>query len=210
MPFTPTQNPGPSRNVQSWTATSDRPTTSSEPPPAPIDPAKSSRNVRIDRRLIADTDDCRFNRARRDIAQREGLALSPENREHHDGRADIADHQKDLQQGAEGDTSVVTRPEDVVSLVQDRLVQNQRRRDRRDEREGHQPSSSARGPLLGLRRPIAVPRLRALHCRAVPRHVANHTSWARRTNRRLTPCSALQVEPSSDEATPVRTDSTAH
>jgi hypothetical protein len=46
---------GPNRKVQSCTATSDRPATSSDSAPPPIDAARSSRSVRIDRRLMAPT-----------------------------------------------------------------------------------------------------------------------------------------------------------
>jgi hypothetical protein len=55
MPLTPTQNPGPNRNVQSWIATRVRPAMPSEVPPAPMDAARSSRRVTTESRLIAPT-----------------------------------------------------------------------------------------------------------------------------------------------------------
>jgi len=55
MPLTPTQNPGPSRNVQSWMVTSVCPAMSSEVPSAPMDAARSSRRVTTESRLIAPT-----------------------------------------------------------------------------------------------------------------------------------------------------------
>jgi hypothetical protein len=55
MPLMPTQNPGPSKNVQSWIATRVRPAMSSEVPPAPMDAARSSRRVTTESRLIAPT-----------------------------------------------------------------------------------------------------------------------------------------------------------
>ena len=83
---------------------------SSEAPSEPIDAARSSRRVRTDRTLMA---------------EREALALSPEDREHHDRRADVGDHQEDLKQSAQRDARIVPRPEDVVRVVQDRVVERQ-------------------------------------------------------------------------------------
>ena len=55
------------------------------------------------------------------MAEREALALSPEDREHHDRRADVGDHQEDLKQSAQRDARIVPRPEDVVR-VSDRAL----------------------------------------------------------------------------------------
>ena len=55
MPLTPTQNPGPNRNVQSWIATRVSPAMPSEVPSAPMDAARLSRRVTTESRLIAPT-----------------------------------------------------------------------------------------------------------------------------------------------------------
>ena len=44
----------------------------------------------------------------------------------HDGRADIADHQEDLEEGAERDAAVVAGAEDLVGAAEHRLVENER------------------------------------------------------------------------------------
>lgn len=152
MPLTPTQNPGPKRDVQSWIATRVRPEISSEVPSAPMDAgqvvAQRDDGEQADR---ADPDDRRLDCARGDVAEREGFAVSPEDRKHHDRRADVADHQEDLEQGAQRDARVVAGAEDVVGVVEHRVIENERGGDRRQKRRGHQPAGDTSGPSL-LRR----------------------------------------------------------
>ena len=70
----------------------------------------------------ADPDDRRFDYARGDVAEREGFAVSPEDREHHDRGADVPDHQEDLEDGAQFDAGVVAGDQDVVRVVEYRVV----------------------------------------------------------------------------------------
>ncbi len=150
MPLTPTQNPGPSRNVLSWIATSVCPATSSGVRSAPMDAARSSCRVTTASRLIADRDDRRLDCARGDVAKREGFAVSPEDRKHHDRRADVADHQEDFEEGAQRDAGDVAGAEDVVGVVEHRVVENERGGDGREKRQGHQPAGDT-SPLALLR-----------------------------------------------------------
>jgi hypothetical protein len=64
----PTTNPGESRNVQSWLATSDLPTVTDEPGSPPAAPAKSSGQDRKEADA-ADVDEAAPNETSRDIAQ---------------------------------------------------------------------------------------------------------------------------------------------
>jgi hypothetical protein len=91
------------------------------------------------------------DRARGDVAEREGFAVSPEDREHHDRRADVADHQEDLEERAERDAGVVAGAEDVVGVAEHRVVENERGGDGREKRRGHEPAGETSGPSL-LRR----------------------------------------------------------
>ena len=90
-------------------ATRCRPAMSSEVPPRRDSDqvvAQGDDGEQADR---ADPDDRRLDCARRDVAEREGLAVSPQDRKHHDRRADVADHQEQFE-GAQRDTGVVGFP----------------------------------------------------------------------------------------------------
>ena len=72
-------------------------------------------------------------------------------REHHDRRTDVADHQKDLEEGAQFDAGVVAAAADVVGVVEHWLVENERGEDGREKRRRHEPAGDTSGPSL-LRR----------------------------------------------------------
>ena len=93
-PFpTPTTQPGPSRNVQSWTATSDLPTVTSEAP-------------------LACASDV--------LPQRHDGKEAFEDREQHDGAANVGDDEQDLEQRAQGHARVGASADDVAGVIQHR------------------------------------------------------------------------------------------
>jgi hypothetical protein len=62
----------------------------------------------------------------------------------HDGGANVGDDQKDLEQRAQGHARVRAGAEDVVSVVQHRALEKQRRWDRRDKSDHEEaPAISA-------------------------------------------------------------------
>jgi hypothetical protein len=121
----PTTKPGPSRNVQPWSATSDWPTARSEPASAPAAPAASWRNVTIERTLRdAHGDEGAFDDTSRDEAEGEDLVDPLDDGIEHDGGADVGDDEDQLQQRAQGQAVVGgATTEDVARVVQQRAVE---------------------------------------------------------------------------------------
>ena len=115
----PTTQPGPSRNVQSWIATSDRPVLTSEAPPAA---PTSCRNVTTAMQAEdADADEHAFHDTGGDVAEGEALVLPLEDREQHDGGADVGDDDDHLEERSEGDAAVGAGADDVVGMIQHRV-----------------------------------------------------------------------------------------
>jgi len=73
----------------------------------------------------ADGDEGRFNDSSHDIAKRERFVLPPEDREQHDGGADVGDDEDHLEERSESDAVVGAGADDVVGVVQHRGVENE-------------------------------------------------------------------------------------
>jgi hypothetical protein len=83
------------------------------------------------------------------VAERELLALSPDDREDHDGGADVRDDQQQLQERSEDDLVVLPAARDVPDgIVEHRLVQRQCR-DRRGEGDEEEDAEDPRPLLVG-------------------------------------------------------------
>ena len=74
----------------------------------------------------ADRDEGGFDDAGGDVAEGEGLVLPFEDREQHDGAADVGDDEQDLEKRAQGHAGVGARADDVVGVVQYRGVEKER------------------------------------------------------------------------------------
>ena len=91
-------------------------------------------------------DDRRLDGPRRDVAERDGFVHPFEDREEDDGGRDVADREQDLEQHAHGDPCVESFAEDVVGVVEDRVVE-EHRGDREDE-GGEEPQTRDASGLL--------------------------------------------------------------
>src|SRR5688572_11630739 len=132
-------------------ATSDSPAMVSEPASAPA-PAKSSRNVTTDSQADqADDDDDGLDDTTGNVAERKRLALPLDDGPQHDGGADVGDGEEDLAERAQLDTRVGPVTEDVVGVVQDRVIEEQPC-DRGDEGQSEQHAEDACASLLLWRR----------------------------------------------------------
>ena len=85
----------------------------------------------------ADEKEGALNETSGDVAERNGFVLSLEEREQHDGAADVADDEKQIEKRTEEDTGVASRAGDVVGVGQNRSVSEDgcNRRDERDEEQ---------------------------------------------------------------------------
>ena len=88
----PSMKPGPSRNVQFLMAMSDLPTVTSEPASAlhRVLPQRDDRKDAED----ADQDEGALNETSDHVAEGDGLVLPLEQREQHDGAADVGDDEE--------------------------------------------------------------------------------------------------------------------
>ena len=92
----------------------------------------------------ADADESTFNEASRDIAERQRLVRPLEQREQHDGAADVADDQQQFQECPMEDAAVRAGTSDVVVIAEDWTVDDYCS-DRRDEGEDEEDSHDERG-----------------------------------------------------------------
>src|SRR3954447_25444845 len=132
---TPTTKPGPSRNVASWTATSDWPRATSVSSDAP-----AGSWQRHDRQHAhdPDRDEPALDEASGDVAEGKALVVTLEQCERDDGGTDVGEDEDQLQERADEDPRVAAAgAEDEVGVVEQRVVQ-QHRRDARDEGENPQ------------------------------------------------------------------------
>ena len=115
-PFlTPTTKPGPSRNVASWTTTSDWPrdtSVASVVPPGAV--AQGHHRQHAD---DADRDERALDDARGHEADREPFVVAPEQRERDDRGADVGDDQQELQRRPDVDTRAAPAGADDEVLV---------------------------------------------------------------------------------------------
>jgi hypothetical protein len=123
----------------------------SEPASAPV-PAKSSPQ-RHDREQAdqADDDDDGLDDTTGDVAERERLALPLDDGPQHDGGSDVRDGEEDLAERAQLDARVGPVAEDVIGVVEDRVVEEQPC-NRGDEGQGEQHAEDACALLLLGRR----------------------------------------------------------
>ena len=99
----------------------------------------------------ADGDDGALNDTTGDIAQGERLTLPPYDGPQHDRGADVGDNQEDLEVRAQPDARLGAVTEDVVGVVEHRVVEEQCC-NRGDEREDEQHAHDSRALLLLRRR----------------------------------------------------------
>ena len=128
----PTMKPGPSRNVQSLIAASD-----SAYPPSEAASAPASVPQRHDGEdgQDADGDEDAFHDASRDVPQGQGFVLPSEDRERHDGCADVRDDEKQFEERRQVDAAVGTATGDVTLGIVEHGLEEGQRGDRGDERD---------------------------------------------------------------------------
>ena len=94
----------------------------------------------------ADGDEDRFDDARRDVAEREGLVLPLEDREQHDRGPDVRDDEQHLEERAQEHLGVVPPADDEVPLVENVVVERERR-NRGDEGDHEEHPGESRSLL---------------------------------------------------------------
>ena len=97
-------------------------------------------------------DEGAFDDSRSDVADGESLVLTPRDWVEDDGRSDVGNDEEELQESTQVDLVVLPATSDVPDwIVKNGLEENQRR-NRRDEREDHQHSEDVAVPLVVLHR----------------------------------------------------------
>ena len=113
-----------------------------------------------------------------DVADGEELVLSPHDRIEDNGRSDVREDEKKLQEGSQVDLVVLPAPGDVRGrIVKNRLEQSQRR-DRRHERDEKQHAENARSPLIRTHKD-PFPRRRTPRFLGVPQEDSRRNGAAR-------------------------------
>jgi hypothetical protein len=83
-----------------------------------------------------------------DVAEGENLVLPPRDRVEDDGRSDVRDDEKKLQEDSQVDLVVLPATSDVPGRVIENGLEEKVRRNRRHERDEKQHTEDARRPLV--------------------------------------------------------------